>query len=173
MAAAINLPIPSAMGLPITLTLNTINLPVLISYTTPSLSLLVLGAIPGGREGTVTLENTELRSEPFPRPHTVSGRAGIGIQMSSLESRPLSPASESRMLVSVPLRSAGPAKRQDGRRLWGGCSGRGRGPWGCFSADVGSKGLRLLLVAPRPHSQFPAHRLFLFCCELQFPWVPH
>ena len=69
MAAAINLPIPSAMGLPITLTLNTINLPVLISYTTPSLSLLVLGAIPGGREGTVTLENTELRSEPFPRPH--------------------------------------------------------------------------------------------------------
>lgn len=99
MAAATNLPIPSAMGLPITLTLNTIHLPVLISYTAPSLSLLVLGAIPEGRKGTVTLENTELRSEPFPRPHTVSGRAGIGIQMSSLESRPLSPASESRMLV--------------------------------------------------------------------------
>jgi hypothetical protein len=32
--------------------------------------------------------------------------------------------------------------------------------------------LRLLLaIHPMPHSQFPAHRLFLFCCELQFPWV--
>lgn len=32
--------------------------------------------------------------------------------------------------------------------------------------------LRLLLaVHPLPHSQFPAHRPFLFCCELQFPWV--
>ena len=51
-----------------------------------------------------------------------------------------------------------------------------QGPWGCFGADVGSKGLRLLRVVPPhppPYSQFPAHRLFLFCCELQFPWVPH
>ena len=55
-----------------------------------------------------------------------------------------------------------------------GCSGRGKGPWGCFSPDVGGEELRLLLVVPPlPHSQFPAHRLFLFCCERQFPWAPH
>lgn len=32
--------------------------------------------------------------------------------------------------------------------------------------------LRLLLaIPPQSHSQFPAHRPFLFCCELQFPWA--
>lgn len=85
----------------------------------------------------------------------------------------LSPVSESRnTLVRLPLRSAGPVKHQDGRSQ--GCSGRDREPWGCFSPDVGGEELRLLLVVhPLPCSQFPAHRLFLFCCELQFPWAPH
>ena len=79
MVAVINLPIPSAMGLPITLARNTINLPVVISIYIP----LTISSGPWSRprrEGGYSnselrffSENTELRAEPFPGPHTVSG----------------------------------------------------------------------------------------------------
>lgn len=75
MVAVINLPILSAMGLPITLNLI-VNLPVLISIFGP----LTLSSGPSSnsrREGGYNklhfTENTELMGEPFPRPHTVSG----------------------------------------------------------------------------------------------------
>lgn len=142
---------------------------------------IILRAAPGGREGTYhklhRTENTKLLGEPFPRPHTLSGQAGIRIQMSSLQS-----------LCSLFLlcQSLGYSHLVASQVCWTsevlrgkklglvGRSGRGREPWGCFGPDVGGEELRLLLVVhPLPHSQFPAHRLFLFCCELQFPWAPH
>ena len=87
----------------------------LFPYTSPSLSLLVLGAVPGGREGTVILSSVFSRrplssGRSLFRDHTQSvAELGSESRCPHSSPRPLS-ASESRMLVSVCLRSAGPVK---------------------------------------------------------------
>lgn len=167
----------STMGLPITLNLCTVNLPVLISTSNPLTTSLVLRAAPGERVNNTSsiLERRLSLWEGLPEGHT---------QGPSWDENP-------DVLTPVPVlfllcQSLGYSCLVASQVCWtsealkwrkpglGGCSGRGRVLWGCFSPDVGSEELRLLLtVHPMPHSQLPAHRLFLFCCELQFPWAPH
>lgn len=170
MAAAVKSPTRSAGGLPVTLTLHGVHLAGLVPIPR-------LRAVPWGPQGSPRkqgkcyvprlTENTKPVGAASCRPHTAAElRSGSRCPHSSPCTLLLSGVRVRDRLVLLSPRCAGPEP--------GGCSGRGGELWGCFSPDVGGEELRLLLsVHPLPHSQLPAHRPFLFCCELQFPWAPH
>ena len=116
--AVINLPVPSAVGLSHHLDSTLLIFQCLFPDTTPSLSLLVRGAAPGGREGKVTLSSVELRCflrRTLSSPGSAFSKTTHS-QWPSWDGNPdvltrvpvLSPATESRMLISAPLRSAKP-----------------------------------------------------------------
>lgn len=178
MAAVITtFPILFALGLTNTLHLYIVNLPVLVFIHKPLTISLVLRAAPGRRVNNTSSILQRIESS-WERLLTVAKlRSKSRCPHSGLCTLSFSCLRVQESLILLPFRSAGSVKCGAGRSWegWGeDCSRRGRELWGCFSPDVAGEEWRLLLADhPLPHSQLPAHRLFLFCCELQFPWALH